>query len=99
MWILVARAPRPDVAYWPGRRWLALADAVAWPGLIVWLIVAAPVGGIVRVVALSAMIVFALGRIHRALFRNARYQFMTWRLAVCVGLILAIGAMPKALLA
>ena len=27
MWLLYARPPQPDAPYWPGRRWLAVADA------------------------------------------------------------------------
>ena len=98
MWMFLARAPRPDAAYWPGRRWLALADAVAWPGLFLWFMAAAPVNGVVRVVVLTLTIVVTLRRMRRALFRNARYHFTTWRLGTFVALILAIGAVAKALL-
>ncbi len=31
MWMLFARAPPPDAPYWPGRRWWAALDALAWP--------------------------------------------------------------------
>lgn len=36
MWLLLTRQPKPDAAYWPGRRVLAALDAVAWPAL--WLV-------------------------------------------------------------
>ena len=48
MWILFARAPHPDAAYWPGRRWLALMDGLAWPTLVLWVIAAGPIGGVIR---------------------------------------------------
>ena len=99
MWILFARAPRPDATYWRGRRWLALADAVAWLSLFLWIMVASPVGGVMRIVAVTLTIVVALRRMRLALFQNGRYHFTTWRLGAYVALILAIGAMAKALLA
>jgi len=77
MWILFARAPRPDAALWPGRRWLALMDGLAWPSLVLWVIAAGPIGGVVRVVAVSLTIGFAILRAHRALFLNERYRFTT----------------------
>jgi hypothetical protein len=39
MWILFTPAPRPDAPYWPGRRWLAALDAIAWP--VGWVLVVA----------------------------------------------------------
>jgi hypothetical protein len=44
MWLLMARAPRPDVPVWPGRHCLAMLDAIAWPGLWAAVIVTAPFG-------------------------------------------------------
>lgn len=43
MLILMARAPKPDAAYRPGRRWFAAADAVFWPLLWIALIRQLPV--------------------------------------------------------
>ena len=39
MWLVLTRAPLPDAPHWPGRRLLALVDAVAWP--VGWLVLAA----------------------------------------------------------
>ena len=38
MWLVLTRAPLPDAPYWPGRRLLALVDAVGWP--VAWIAVA-----------------------------------------------------------
>lgn len=97
MWILFARAPRPDAEYWPGRRSLALLDAVVWPALLLWMINAAPIGGVVRAIAVIATIIIALRHAHRALFQNERYRFTTSRLGVIVAVILAVGLMAKVL--
>jgi hypothetical protein len=80
MWILFARAPPEDVAYWPGRRGLAALDAVAWPLLWVLGIAHLPVasglaGPLVQ--AIAALLAFA--RLHKALVHNQRYRFTTWR--------------------
>lgn len=99
MWILFARAPRPDAAYWPGRRWLALMDGLAWPSLMLWVIAAGPIGGVVGVVAVSVTIGFAILRAHRALFLNERYRFTTWELGRVGSGLLAIGVLAKLLLA
>jgi hypothetical protein len=99
MWILFARPPHPDAAYWPGRRWLALIDGLAWPSLVLWVVAAAPIGGVVRVVAVSVTIGFAILRAHRALLLNERYRFTTWRLGVPLAAIWAIGVAAKVLLA
>ncbi len=80
MWLLYARAPAPDALYWPGRRWLAAVDAVAWP--LAWVIVFShapkPVG-LVGPFVVAIAFLCALGRLHRALFANHRYRFTTWR--------------------
>src|SRR6516162_109706 len=34
MWLLIARAPRPDAPQWPGRRALAVVDALLWPACL-----------------------------------------------------------------
>ena len=86
-----------DAQYWLGRRSLALLDAVGWPALLLWMINAAPIGGAVRTVAVIATIIFALRHAHRALLLNERYRFTTWRLAVIVAVILAIGLTAKVL--
>ena len=79
MWMLFARAPTADAAYWPGRRWLAAVDAVGWPALWVAAIACAPhsTGIVGRVIATLAL-VFAVRRVRRAVWRNERYGFTTW---------------------
>lgn len=97
MWILFARAPHPDAAYWPGRRWLALMDGLAWPSLVLWVIAAAPIGGVVRFVGVSVTVGFAILRAHRAFFLNERYRFTTWRLGVPLAAICSVGVVVKLL--
>jgi hypothetical protein len=38
MFVFVARQARPDAAFWPGRRLLGAADAIAWPLLGIYLL-------------------------------------------------------------
>ena len=96
MWLLVSRKPRPDVAYWPGRRLLAAIDAVAWPFL--WTMVFAhapePVGIVGPFVAAVAFLC-TLGRLRRALWLNHRYWFTTWRWARVVAAGLVAGAVLR----
>jgi hypothetical protein len=82
MWLLVSREPKPDAEVWAGRRWLAAADAVAWPAA--W------------VLAVSAVAVLsAIGRLHRALCVNERYWFTTWRWGKILAGMLFIGFVMK----
>lgn len=85
MWLLVARAPRPDAPNWPGRRWLAAMDALAWP-LIVAVVASSVHAGLIAVLA-----VWATVRLHRALFSNSRYFFATWLVAKVLGALLIAG--------
>lgn len=96
MFFVVARAPPPDAADWPGRRWLAAVDALAWPAMWVGLIahVPAPVG-LVGPVATAWAVFAALGRLHRALWRNHRYRFTTWRWGRVVFALLVFGWVMK----
>lgn len=96
MWLLIAREPRPDAPYWPGRRLLAAVDAVLWPMLWVLVFRHAPepvglVGPFVTAVALLC----ALGRLHRALWVNQRYRFTTWRWGRVVAALLLMGVVLK----
>ena len=96
MWLLVAREPRPDAPYWPGRRLLAAIDAAMWPLLWVLLFTHAPkpvglVGSFVAAVAL----VCALGRLHRALWLNHRYRFTTWRWGRIAAALMLMGVVLK----
>lgn len=98
MWLLVTREPRPDAPYWPGRRWLAAVDAVAWPGLCVTAAWHAPEPvGLVLPFATASAVLFAIGRLRRAIWENRRYRFSTWRWAGFVGALLVLGAMLKVL--
>ena len=99
MWLLYARPPPPDAPYWPGRRWLAAVDAAAWP--LFWVIVLShapkPVGLVEPFVAAVAL-VFALARLHRALWLNHRYRFTTWRWGRVAVTLVLIGLVMKVIL-
>jgi hypothetical protein len=96
MWVLFARAPPPDAPYWPGRRWLAAIDAVAWPGAI-WYGLGqfTGSGGIVLALAIALLVVSAARRLFTALLVNHRYQFTTWRWGRVLAWMLAVGALMK----
>lgn len=90
MWIVFARAPAPDAAYWPGRRALAALDAVAWPLLALVLLSQVPgQAGLVAPVAYVICGVNALARLRTGIWENHRYRFATWR-AARVGLVLLL---------
>ena len=96
MLILMARAPKPDAAYWPGRRWFAATDAVVWPLLWIVLIRQLPVQtGVVGPVAIAVAVLCCVGRVHRAIWVNERYWFTTWRWARVAAGLLLIGAVLK----
>ena len=96
MWLLYARAPTPDAPHWPGRRWLAAVDALAWP--LLWVIVFShapkPVGLVGPVVAAIALLC-AIGRLHRAVWVNQRYRFTTWRWGRVAAVGLLVGLVLK----
>lgn len=80
MWVIFARAPPPDARVWPGRRALALVDAVAWPVAWAVFVLSLPVPtGLAGHCVLAVCAVSALGRAHRAVANNHRYHFSTWR--------------------
>lgn len=90
MWIIFARAPAPDAAYWPGRRALAALDALAWP--VIALVLLSQVRGQAGLLAPFACVICginALARLRTALWKNHRYKFATWR-AARVALVLFI---------
>ena len=77
MFIALARTPRPAAAYWPGRRTVALLDALAWPALWFVAILAMPAKtGVVGLVIQALSILFAFRRTWLALFRNERYTLV-----------------------
>jgi len=90
MWLIVAREPLPDKAYWPGRVWLAILDALAWPALWSLLVLKAPMPtGLIGPMVMALSLLLGLNRLHRAIWVNHRYRFTTWRWGkVAVGLML-----------
>ena len=98
MWIAIARTSPPNAAYWPGRRMLAVLDAIVWPALwfVAFLTLPAKTGVIGPVIqALS--ILFALWRAYLAVFWNERYRFTTLRCGMPIASLVALGAMIKIL--
>lgn len=100
MWLLVAREPRPDAPDWPGRRWIAAVDAVAWPLLWVLLSRQAPEPvGLVGPFVTAMAVLLGLGRLHRALWQNRRYWFTTWRWGRVAAALMVVGAVLKVTMA
>lgn len=96
MWFLYARAQVPDAPYWPGRRLLALLDAVVWPVLIATMVGSMSLpAGVVGLLAQALCALYAVRRSVRALWHNERYQFITWRCSVPLAALLAVGAVLK----
>lgn len=96
MWLLVAREPRPDAPYWPGRRLLAAVDAALWP--LMWVVVFRHVPepvGLVGPFGSALAVLFALRRLHRAVWVNHRYWFTTWRWGRVVAAMLLTGVVLK----
>lgn len=100
MWMLIAREPIPDAPYWPGRRWLAAIDAVAWPWFWVLVLQHMPGSkGMLVPFAVGVALLCAMGRLSRAVGANHRYRFTTWRWGrIAMGLIV-IGAVMKVAMA
>jgi hypothetical protein len=96
MWLVLTRAPLPDAPYWPGRRLLALGDAIAWPAG--WIALAThlpqPIG-IVGPMVTALAVLCAIGRAHRAVCQNHRYHFATWRSARTLAVLLLLGGALK----
>ena len=96
MWILFARAPRPDAIYWPGRRCLAAADAVLWPAALVIVLMNAPFSvGVVGMTAMAVAALVAVRRTHRAIWHNERYQFTTLRWGAPLLALVGAGAVMR----
>jgi hypothetical protein len=96
MWLVLTRAPLPDAPYWPGRRLLALVDAVAWPAA--WIVLAAHLpkpAGILGPMIIALAVLSALGRLRRAAWQNHRYHFTAWRWGRVVGVLLLLGVVLK----
>jgi hypothetical protein len=96
MWVLFARAPPPDAPYWPGRRWLAAVDAVAWPAAALSVLSHVPgEGGLVLALAMALAVVSAARRLVTALVANHRYHFTTWRWGRVLAWMMAVGVLLK----
>jgi hypothetical protein len=81
---------------WPGRRSLAVADAVGWPVAWVLLIQQAPEPvGLIGPFLTAVAVLSALGRLHRAVWLNQRYRFTTWRWGRIVGALWLMGLVMK----
>lgn len=98
MLFVLHRSPKPDARQWTGRRWLALLDALFWPAAVIAVVAALPGhGGAVGAGAIVLCALFAASRTSRALFRNERYWFTTWRWAGMFAVLLATGVLLKLL--
>jgi hypothetical protein len=96
MWLVLTRAPLPDASYWPGRRLLALFDAVAWPAGWIAIVMQLPQPtGIVVPTVIALAVCGSVGRVHRAVWLNHRYHFTTWRWGRPVVGMLLIGFVLK----
>lgn len=92
MWTLIVRAPAPDAPYWPGRRLLAIVDAVVWPLAVTVVAVGLlPRTGIVGPAAIAVTVLWTVNRVRRALWMNHRYFFITWRLTQWLSYALLFG--------
>ena len=77
---IFVRELRADVAVWPGRRVLAVADAVAWPALWIYVTLHAPFEtGLAGKAVVTLAAVMAVHRVVKALLRNERYRFSVVR--------------------
>ena len=95
-WLVVEREPAPDLAYWPGRRWLAALDALAWPAIgFVLLILLPGRAGLVLPVVGALLTLVGIARLRTAVWMNHRYRFVTWRLGKIVFALLVIGGALK----
>lgn len=96
MWILFQRAPVPDAADWPGRRGLAAIDALAWPVALAVLLSRVPATtGVFVPTAMAILVLAGMVRVHRAVWRNHRYRFTTWRVARVLAVLMVVGLALK----
>lgn len=92
MWVFLTRAQAPDARPWPGRRWFAAIDAIAWPLGFAWLTTLAPnEGGVFGLLIRALVVVIALRRLHRALRANHRYRFAAWRVVRIAAIVWVLG--------
>lgn len=94
--VLMARAPAPDAAYWPGRRVLAALDAVLWPVVAFLCLASVPgVKGMIMPVVSVIVAIAALVRLRTAVWSNPRYRFTTWRVLRVMAFLLLLGLTLK----
>lgn len=75
---------------------LAAVDAVAWPGALALVVWVAPVAtGIAGALVIGVAALIAVARLRRAIWRNERYWFTTWRWGKPVLALLLIGGVLK----
>jgi hypothetical protein len=92
MWVVLTRREQQPARYWPGRRSLALVDALIWPAAVAYVVTRVPFAtGAVGAVALALCLLAALRRAHRAVWRNERYRFATKRFSVAIVWCMAFG--------
>lgn len=96
MLVAYQRSPIPNAVVWPGRRVLAVMDAIVWPALWVAGTIAAPFQtGTTGALLMAFALLFAISRLRRAIFENASYHFTTWRWGRPVVVLVAVGASLK----
>lgn len=96
MWLLFAGAPTPPAADWPGRRALAVVDALAWPALVAFAVSAMTVShGLVGNVVVAMCAVLGLRGAWTAACRSSHYRFTTLRFGMPLASMLALGVALK----
>jgi hypothetical protein len=96
VFVLISRKPRPDFASWPGRRVLAVLDAVAWPVAVLVVVATSPINAGALGAVLIVIAAFAgVCRLCRALWRNERYRFTTWVWGKRLAALLLVGLLLK----
>ena len=96
VFLLISREPRPEFAYWPGRRVLAALDAMVWPSAVAVIVAASPLNvGAFGAVVIVVAAYFGAQRLYRALWMNQRYRFTTWVWGKRLGALLLLGLLLK----
>ena len=96
MWMFIMLGLRPDARCWPGRRMLALVDAVIWPAAAAAGILQIPVQtGTFGQVMLAVCGVAAVRRAWRAGLVNHRYRFTTASAFGPLAVLLVVAATLK----
>ncbi len=75
---------------------LAMLDALIWPIAWIVLLLRAPFAtGLSGAVVVALALIVAGRRLYRAVWRNERYRFTTWRWGVPVATLLLAGLIIK----